>query len=621
MNMKRCRASTLALLLLLVPVVKPVSAQSQNSQATTWFSLGLKEEDVKKKIAFYSKAIELDPFFVEALYNLGLAYKQEQNYPRAEQFLLKAYNAKPDRIKGDTKLKILYELAITYKKLRKLNDAVDALRGAKALATGQALQATISVELGRSLIQQGRYAEALVELREGQKLSGVDAGEFTELIQSAASALEAQPFYEAAEKARANGDLKQAKSLLEQARAKSPGFKGVDKKIAELDSLLNEDVTKQSYAALYDQAQKYFAEGNLQMAIATYESLVQQSANYKDAAARLQRAREQFDQQQHTEKLESEYATGLAMLKARDWTRAIIAFENVLQVDRTYRDVRRRLNEAQRGLDRESAETIIARYYADGITAMNQKDLGNALAAFEKVQKMNPNYRNVASLLAQVEGVLEQQTQTAKIAATTGVRLDSLYQEALIFQEKADWMQAVVAFEKIQLLQPDYRDVAGRLAQARMNLNLTKTPAKNQRQADSDMSSTLYVAGAAAALLVLPLLGLVVFSPAARARFYLLKGDYAGAAALYEKALTNNPQRVKLYPTLANIYLLMGRHDERALKVYKTILQLNLATKNREEITATVGQHYLSEGRTDSDAIDVLENLLKVEHRKLGKAS
>jgi tetratricopeptide (TPR) repeat protein len=118
-----------------------------------------------------------------------------------------------------------------------------------------------------------------------------------------------------------------------------------------------------------------------------------------------------------------------------------------------------------------------------------------------------------------------------------------------------------------------------------------------------------------------PAAGFVVFSPATRARLHLLRGNYIAAAQLYEKILQRRPGRVKLYSLLANIYLLMGRQDEQALKVYKAILQLNIATHKRDEINTIVAQNYLTEGRTDSDAIAVLESALKAERLKLNQGN
>jgi len=57
------------------------------------------------------------------------------------------------------------------------------------------------------------------------------------------------------------------------------------------------------------------------------------------------------------------------------------------------------------------------------------------------------------------------------------------------------------------------------------------------------------------------------------------------------------------------------------MKIYQAILNLNIATHKREEINAIVSQNYLTEGRTDADAITVLENALKVERRKQNYAN
>jgi len=616
----RC-ARSIALVLLLAAAAKPLAAQSQNSQALSWFSLGIKEKDAKKKIAFYSKAVELDPTFVEAHYNLGLAYKQEQQHTLAEQSLVRALNAKSGRLKNETKLKILYELGMTYKRLGKLKESEQTLRSAKGLAGDEAIQATITMELGRILAQQGRYEEALSELREGKKKSPARADEFAALIAATEGSTELQKLYDSAEKARITGNLQQAKSLFEQILAKNSGFKDVQAKLAQVDSLLKDATKTQSFAALYDQAQRYTADGNFEMATSTYESLLQQAGTYKDASAKLLKAREQAEQKQLSERLEAEYAAGLALLKAQDWTRAVVAFEKVMAQDGTFRDARRKLAEARRGLERESTESILARFYTEGVSAMGRNDLIKALAAFEKVHKLNSSYRDVASLRTQVEIMLEQQaSRSVDAALVPSSALDSLYQEAVAAHTRGDYAPAAATYEKLQAAQANYRDVAERLSQARASLarqEMTNTAPGST--ASSGMLESLYLPGVIAVCIIVPLFGIVMFSPTVKARFYLLKGDYLAAAKIYEKVLARNPQRVRLYPPLANLYLLMGRHDEHALKVYKTILQLNLSTNNRDEITATVGQHYLSEGRTDSDALDVLENLLKTEHRKLAQ--
>jgi len=163
------------------------------------------------------------------------------------------------------------------------------------------------------------------------------------------------------------------------------------------------------------------------------------------------------------------------------------------------------------------------------------------------------------------------------------------------------------------MVQPNYRDTEGLLAEARANFRLA---GKSVEAGEETGNSSFIVGGAIAATLLFPLLGFIALSPATRARFHLLRGKYTAAAQIYERILVRHPNRVKLYSLLASIYLLMGRRDEQAMKIYKMILQLHLTSGNREEISSIVAQNYLTEGRTDSDAIEVLESALKAEQRK-----
>jgi tetratricopeptide (TPR) repeat protein len=612
-------SNRLAWFVWVVFLVGPVAAQSQSPQALTWFKVGLTEKDPQAKITAYMKALEYDPQFVEAFYNLGLTFKKQQDYRRAEQYLLKAYSVKPEKITNDNKVQILYELATTYKKLGKAKEAKETFSSLKGIAANPAIKSTIALELGRGLYEEGRYQEALIELQAGRQTAGTNQEQFTNLIQLAESGMELKRLYEAAEKSQASGNLRGAKALFEQIKARNPEYKNVAVRIATLDSLFAAETAKTNLASLYDQAVKQTAAGDLEAALAGFENLLQQDGNYKDVKIRLEAVRQQLAQKQRSGKLEKDYAAGMAALKAGNWTDAILAFEAVLATDRNFREARNRLREAQNGLARENTETVVARYYADGIAAMNKSDWVRALTAFEKVRKIEANYRQVTSLLAEVEAALQKRavaapspvvlSKAAPAASPAGI--DSLYQLGVTAAKAEDWLQAVVNFEKVRMLQTDYNDVTDRLAEARANLALATN---GEKAAPSGNISTLV--GGAAALLVLPLLGFAMFSPAARARFQLFRGNYLAAAQIYEKALTRQPKKLKLYPALANVYLILGRNDENAMKVYKTILQLNLNTRNRDEMSTIVAQNYLTEGRTDSDAIEVLESALKAEQRR-----
>jgi len=224
----------------------------------------------------------------------------------------------------------------------------------------------------------------------------------------------------------------------------------------------------------------------------------------------------------------------------------------------------------------------------------------------EKIADMMPPEKTRAELAA---------------AAFSPAFLDSLYLAALAAMKEEDWRQAAFNLEKIQLLQPNYREVVDLLARVRVNLAVAEKPNVEAGPRQTNVPY-LFIGGAIAsigafiALIVLPFIGVVLISPTIRARYHTFRGHYAEAAQIYERLLVRRPSRKKLYPALAGLYLRLGRRDEAALKVYEMTLQLNLADRQRDEINSIVSHNYLTQGRTDPHVIEVLEDALKAERLK-----
>jgi len=597
------------------PGVNAAAAPPQNSRALQWHEIGRQEKDLDKKIEAFNKALGADPRFVEALYDLGLAYKEKQDYGRAEQSFAKAFTTKPGKLKTDFKVAILYELANTYNRQGKTKKYEETLRQTKGLASDTPRGATISFELGRLLYQQNRYAEALAELQEGQRLYPAKRDYFGNLIKLIQTGVETEQLYAAAARARSRGNLAEAKAILLQVQAQNSADKKVEAQIAAIAAQIETASGARALTEIYEQAQKYESAGKVELAITSYENLTQKVANYKDAAARLQNLQQQLAQKKLQEELDDEYVNGLEALRVQEWTRAVVIFEKIVDRGLDFRDARQRLAEAQTELARENTDTMIARYYADGVTAMNRHDLAAALAAFAKVRELDPNYRDAATRRREAESqLLRKPSPVAVVAAAPPVNLDSLYNRALAAMEQKDWLPAVVALEKLQVLKPNYRDVVDRLAEARARFNTPPRVASAAPPKNSGASS--YLGGAIAALIILPALGIVAFSPTMRAKLYLLRSNYDAAAKIYERLLALQPGRLKLYAPLAYLYLRLGRRDQDAMKIYKMTLQLNLATPHRDELNALVAQNYLTEGRTDSEAIAVFEKVVRAEKNK-----
>ncbi len=570
-------------LLLIVPLHG--YGQSKDPRTLILFNQAAKESDLNKKIAAYKQVIEMDPLFVEALFNLGVLYKQQQDYNLAEQYFVQASRLSPGRTQYELRGRIIYELASVYKRAGKLKESEESLRSAKTFSADKELRSMISFDLGRLLFEQKRLEEAFAELKEGQKLSAKNKTFFTNFIQAAEQGLELQKLYDSARQAETSGKLSEAKTIYASIFEKNPGFEDVEARLANVDSLLSpETQRRQAIAARYQEAGKHMADGKYDLAIGIYENILQEAGAYKDVNALLDQARQQVAEQQRQAGLESEYAAGAAALRAQNWTRAIITFERILSEDENYHDARQLLEQAQSSLERESTETICIRYYADGVAAMNQNDLGGALAAFEKVKRLNPNYRDLPTLL----GVVERELQNQSNAATANFNPSAVSTLTTSGQASAPSAQ------------------------------ITPSPAVGS---DGSDPRVFYLAGAFAAVIVLPLLGFMFFSSTGRARLYLFLGNYAATMRIYENMLIRHPERARLNPTvintLATYYLLERRMDERALDVYQQVQRLNLPTANREEINSILQQQYLTAGGRTTDAAERLEQMLKTKTSRI----
>lgn len=596
-------------------------AQTTNREAQDWFEQSQQEKDIEKKLEALHKAVEADPQFVHALYYLGLAYKSRRDFVRAELYLSQAKEAGSSFRKDEGVFPIYLELAKVQIRSGDTAKAEKLLQETIRLNVEDEYASKAYFELGRLLFNQGRFEEALDVLRAGEQLNSAQREFFTNLILVAEQSVRHEQLYSEAEQRRLAGNAREAKSLYEQIKLEKADFKDVDAKIAMVDSLLKVELIQSTLAELYTQALKYEQEGDLALAIANYESILQKRSSYRDVNTKLTEARNKLREMQTAKILNSTYEEGINAFNRREWTRAIAAFEKVADMDASYLDTRRRLAEARRQVEPDTLENVLLRYYKFGLESMENDDFEEALRSFRRVKKLKPDYRNVASLIAVLEqasasaGRSEAQLTNAKQGTPfSEAHLDSLYTEALILMDNKNWLQAIVHLEKLRLLQHDYRDVDNLLFEARTNLSQSDLAEVASTAATDDMGMML-IASSILAVVMLPLLGFVAFSPMARARLYLLRGNYTAAALIYENALSQNPGKLKLYPRLAHLYLLIGRTDETAIKVFKTVLKLNLETDERSEMN-TIVRNYLQAGNPEDDTIAALESALRSEQQR-----
>lgn len=580
-----------------------VKAQSQ--EAVDWFNKAIAEKSKQLKIEHYLKAIEVEPDFVQAYMNLGLAYLHTKKNQPAEDAFLKANSLDKGQLNNDLKTGILFNLATAQKRQKKYVECEKTLLVAKKSARKKTMKAKIIFELGRVYQAQNRHQEALVILKKGRdkfKNSRAFFDNFIKLLEEEILVQQIETEYQNAINA---GQLQQAQGAVQRIREINPNHAGIDEKFAYLDSILKSTVKKEYLNDLFELAGKHEKEGNIELSINILQVLLQTDPNNSGASFKLQKLKEEYQEAQNTKLIEEEYANGVAALDQRNWTRAIIAFEQVVVADPEYLDAQSKLNKAKKGLESQSTESILRQFYLAGISAMKNKNLNSALVSFEKVNSINPNYKDAAELIQQIKKAGRIRTANPLLSDEY---FTSLYDEALTALKEKEWMQAVLNLEKLKLLAPDDHNILNLYIQAKENLKTGTQTASAQPQ---KFTPLLYV-GAAVTILLIPLLGFTVFSAANRARFHYLRNNYVKAALLYEKLLAKNPERLKYYPILANIYLVLGNNDARAFKVFKMVIDLNLASNIHGQINSVLSQKYLSGGAiNDDEAIATLENELK----------
>jgi tetratricopeptide (TPR) repeat protein len=310
----------------------------------------------------------------------------------------------------------------------------------------------------------------------------------------------------------------------------------------------------------------------------------------------------------------NEFAAGLRALRARQWAKAALHFELALQGSAYPREAQKRLAQALKSLGRLTPSQRLAGYYSEGTTAMARNEWRRALLALRKAGELEPGYRDTDLLLQRTNQALRQQLFTAHLPAVSTLLVDSLHAAALQAMARADWLAAIVALEKIQVLKPTYSNAEALLLRAYQGL---QTASKPESREQSVFRFDLNVVTLAAGLVLLPLLGYWIVSPSLRARVHFARGNFSKAVQIYEKLIARNPRRVRHYDKLAQACWYLGRRDEFALRIYQIVLQLNLLNRAlRSEINDVVAQYYLAEGRHDRDAIPVLEEALAHELHK-----
>jgi tetratricopeptide (TPR) repeat protein len=401
----------------------------------------------------------------------------------------------------------------------------------------------------------------------------------------------------------------------------------------------------------YELGRIYVQEGNYDAALNELNegiNLLPQSAEMFEEAIKLA---------EENKSLNDKYNTAISLLSSERYAEAIKLLDDVLRMDANFELAQQKLYEAKNALKQKNRSKRLNALYEQAAIKLKKGSVNEAIVLLKQIRNIEPNYRDTSNLIQQAEAALENRrvkqrkqnvekeqeepadngkvTKKSKPPAEAiannmqavkkvlddsteqDTKIEEIYQDGVLALQNGDWQQAVLAFEKVNLLNPEYKDVQIKIADARFNLTKSNLSQIQTDDVKTEGSRALTIIGFAVSALGLPLFGILIFSPMTRARVSFKLGKYDKDANKYERLLRKNPGRVKLYPVLANIYLLKNRRDEMALKVFEMILRMDLNTKNKEEINSIMANHYITNGRIDATAIQIMERELDAKTKKL----
>ncbi len=216
----------------------------------------------------------------------------------------------------------------------------------------------------------------------------------------------------------------------------------------------------------YTAGQRACQAGAWADAITELEAVVALAPDYRDAAALLANARQQYE-------LAELYSEAQRMAKTRNWQAVMNILQRIAATAPAYPDPDGLFETAQERLATEEQERQAAVAYREGLCHLEAQRWQEAIAAFEKAEAIAPGYQQTSALVARARRALAEQ-QSAERAASEQrqAQLADAYRRGSEALAAHDWDMAVAQLTRVEEIEPGYRDVTARLAEARRQRDL-----------------------------------------------------------------------------------------------------------------------------------------------------
>jgi WD40 repeat protein len=205
---------------------------------------------------------------------------------------------------------------------------------------------------------------------------------------------------------------------------------------------------QQQLALRYTAAREATEVGDWAGAVEHLEAVLAIDPAYQDAAARLENAR-------HHQALTDLTAQALALHRAKQWAAVVAVGERLRALDPTADDPDGLVSSARAELTAEERAHRLAMLYEQALKHMNASAWQQAKAALHAIERLEPGYRDSAELLVRVD-------RAQSLAA--------LYEEALGHMAAGAWRQAEIALKAVQRIDPAYQESGALLTRVRSEL-------------------------------------------------------------------------------------------------------------------------------------------------------
>ncbi|MBN1351735.1 DUF2225 domain-containing protein [candidate division KSB1 bacterium] len=593
----------IALLLVLIVSLLPGDSLLAQKDARDLYKRAMKTTNAEERINLLKRATEIDATFGQAYYELGKILETNGSSEDALLNFKRALVANPAEMNDKQKFEIVYKIGLLQRKIGRTGEAIKTLSGALNLSPERETQGDIYQKLGELNEEVGNIDRAIECYSKARRLMPQNASIIEKQI---ASLQKAKHLHQTYNEGLAHLRLKryqEAIAALEKVVSADSGFKDAKSNLEKARREFDELQKTSEWAKTYNNRVEQIAGQSGDQAGQLFRKLVETHPIDGDSGTSIQASSAKLTTARQRQ-ADSLYNIGLTEFNKKNWVRAIYIFNRVLKSDPAHTEAKRKRQQARWVLRNEKKDTMKEQYYVQGVDAYQLNDWIAAIEMFERLVEIDPGYKDAQQLLT---GVRQAQAKQNSLD-----ELDSLYQSGIQLSKQGDWLNALIVFEKVQMINPEYKAVKSFSAEARQAL-AGQSPRDLSRKTPLEANDSGWVKIVAVLMITLLVFAVLIFIPAIRGKLFILRGKTEQASQVYQRMYEKHPRNLKLCLNLGNMLYKLHREDEKAVKIYETILRHGLDTPYKKGISTIVAYHYLKNGNADQDKIKILEQALSSE--------